>query len=338
MPEKALTVGSLFSGIQIGGFDLGFERAGMSTRWFCEQDEFCTRVLNKHWPDVPVYPDVTELKGTDVEPVDVLCGGFPCQDLSVAGRGAGLAGARSGLWFEYARLIDELRPRYVVVENVRGLLARGMGVVVGELAELGFDAEWAIVPASAVGAPHLRERVWIVAYPCGEGRREVAGGAYGDEGQDEGRAASFDHVVGGVGPKRLCAGGRDADVADSDGEGQLQPAGLEQEVGRRFGCGGSEAVADADAERRDGRARVFGQGWWRELADDRRWLTQPGVRGADDGLSDWVDGVAGLVEGRVPNRSRRVSALGNALVPQIAEWVGRRIVAYETEQSLECVA
>lgn len=317
MNGRPLTVGSLFSGV--GGFDLGFERAGMSTRWFCEQDEFCTRVLNKHWPDVPVYPDITDLKGADVEPVDVLCGGFPCQDLSVAGRGAGLAGARSGLWFEYARLIDELRPRYVVVENVRGLLARGMGVVVGELAELGFDAEWAIVPASGVGAPHLRERVWIVAYPCGEGRREVAGGTYGDEGPHEGRAASFDHVVGGVGSQRLSAGGRDADAPDSD------------EAGRQ------QAVADADAERRGGRARVFGQGWWRELADDRRRLTQPGVRGADDGLSCWVDGVAGLVEGRVPNRSRRVSALGNALVPQIAEWIGQRIVAYETEH-LECVA
>ena len=123
MNGRPLTVGSLFSGI--GGFDLGFERAGMSTRWFCEQDEFCTRVLNKHWPDLPVYPDITDLRGADVEPVDVLCGGFPCQDLSLAGKGAGLAGERSGLWSEYARLVGELRPSYVVCGERRSFAWTG---------------------------------------------------------------------------------------------------------------------------------------------------------------------------------------------------------------------
>src|SRR5690242_1615839 len=101
-----MNVGSLFSGI--GGFDLGLERAGMRTVWFCEQDEFCQRVLARHWPGVPCYPDVTELRGADVQPVDVLCGGFPCQDISSAGRKVGIRGERSGLWSEYARLIDEL--------------------------------------------------------------------------------------------------------------------------------------------------------------------------------------------------------------------------------------
>jgi DNA (cytosine-5)-methyltransferase 1 len=158
-----LTVGSLFSGI--GGFDLGLERAGMRTVWFCEQDEFCQRVLAKHWPGVPVHDDVRalvadsdDLRGVDngelhveawaegartslcdeespggmvpvpVPRVDVLCGGFPCQDISLAGKGAGLDGARSGLWSEYARLIGELRPSYVVVENVklRGELDRSL--------------------------------------------------------------------------------------------------------------------------------------------------------------------------------------------------------------------
>src|SRR5215831_9611163 len=113
-----LTVGSLFSGI--GGFDLGLERAGLRTAWFCESDPYCRRVLAKHWPGVPIHPDVRGLRGVDVEPVDILCGGFPCTDLSVAGRGAGLTSERSGLWFEFGRLIRELRPRYVVVENVPG--------------------------------------------------------------------------------------------------------------------------------------------------------------------------------------------------------------------------
>jgi hypothetical protein len=124
-----LSVGSLFSGI--GGFDLGLERAGgFRTDWFCEQDEFCRAVLAKHWPGVPRFVDIQRIgRGRDFEPrpVDVLCGGFPCQDISVAGTGAGLAGARSGLWSDYARLIGELGPSYVVVENVSALLARGLG-------------------------------------------------------------------------------------------------------------------------------------------------------------------------------------------------------------------
>ena len=159
----ALTVGSLFTGI--GGFDLGLERAGMRVLWQCEADEFCRRVLAAHWPHVPCYPDVSELRGADVEPVDVLCGGFPCQDISVAGKGAGIDGARSGLWAEYARLVGELRPSYVVVENVPALLGRGLGRVLGDLAALGYDAEWDCLPACAFGAPHRRDRIWIVAYP-----------------------------------------------------------------------------------------------------------------------------------------------------------------------------
>ena len=115
-----LTVGGLFSGI--GGWELGLERAGMRVLWHCEQDPFCQRVLAQRFPGDPIYDDVRELRGADVESVDVLCGGFPCQDISVAGRGAGIDGTRSGLWSEYARLVGELRPRYVLVENVAALL------------------------------------------------------------------------------------------------------------------------------------------------------------------------------------------------------------------------
>ncbi len=183
-----MTVGSLFAGI--GGFDLGFERAGFEIKWQVEIDPFCRAVLAKHWPDVRRYEDVrycTSQMRADremddmaaggcgdapscpityhgLEPVDVIVGGFPCQDISFAGMGEGLAGARSGLWNEFERLIRELRPRYVVVENVAALIQRGVDVVLGDLARNGFDAEWSIVSACSVGAPHVRRRLFIVAH------------------------------------------------------------------------------------------------------------------------------------------------------------------------------
>lgn len=167
-----MTFGSLFAGI--GGFDLGLERAGMVCKWQVEIDDFARRVLAKHWPDVPRHDDVRTFPTADGDwAVDVICGGFPCQDISVAGKGAGLAGNRSGLWYEYARIIGELRPRYVIVENVAALLGRGIDAVLGTLASLGYDAEWHVISASAVGAPHRRERVWIVAYPNNEGEPDV---------------------------------------------------------------------------------------------------------------------------------------------------------------------
>jgi DNA (cytosine-5)-methyltransferase 1 len=159
-----LKVLDLFSGL--GGFSLGLERTGgFVTTAFCEIDPFCRRVLAKHWPQVPCFDDVTTLRGEDVGPVDVICGGFPCQDISSAGLGEGLDGARSGLWSEFARLIGELRPGIALVENVAALLGRGLDRVLGDLASLGYDAEWHCIPASAVGAPHRRDRLWIVAYP-----------------------------------------------------------------------------------------------------------------------------------------------------------------------------
>ena len=124
-----MTVFDLFSGI--GGFSLGLERAGFTTHYFCEIDPYCRGVLAKHWPHVPIFEDVRTVRGADIEGVDLLCGGFPCQDISLAGKGAGLSGDRSGLWFEYARLIDEIRPRYVLIENVSALRSRGLDQVLG---------------------------------------------------------------------------------------------------------------------------------------------------------------------------------------------------------------
>ena len=171
-----LTVGSLFAGI--GGFDLGLERAGMRVRWQVEIDPYCQRVLTKHWPHVTRYGDIKTVDWGTVEPVDLLCGGFPCQDISLAGKGAGLAGERSGLWFEYAKAIEALKPRYVLIENVSALRSRGLDQVLGSLAALGYDAEWHCIPACAVGAPHRRDRVWIMAHSEGarlEGARDVTG-------------------------------------------------------------------------------------------------------------------------------------------------------------------
>lgn len=176
--KPKLKVLDLFSGILLGGFSLGLERTGgFETVAFCEIEEFPRKVLAKHWPEVPQYHDVTKLTGDilkrDGISVDVITGGFPCQDLSLAGKRAGMGeGTRSGLWSEIVRLIGELRPRYIILENVAALLSgpteqRGgwFGRILGDLAECGYDAEWENIPAAALGAPHRRERVWIVAYP-----------------------------------------------------------------------------------------------------------------------------------------------------------------------------
>lgn len=158
----------LFSGI--GGFSLGLERAGMRTVAFCEIEEYPRSVLAKHWPGIPIFNDVRTLTASDVGNIDVICGGFPCQDISSSGDKAGITGKRSGLWLEFRRLICELRPSYAIVENVSDLLVRGLGDVLGDLAESGYDAEWHSVPASFFGLPQARERVWIVAYPSRGGR------------------------------------------------------------------------------------------------------------------------------------------------------------------------
>lgn len=169
----------LFSGI--GGMSLGLERAGHETVAFCEIEPFQRRVLHKHWPEVPCYDDVrtltaARLAADGIGRIEIITGGFPCQDLSLAGRLAGMGSeTRSGLWSEIVRLVRELRPSFVIVENVANLLSGPserpggwFGRVLGDLAECGYDAEWESLPAGAVGAPHERDRVWILAYPSQE--------------------------------------------------------------------------------------------------------------------------------------------------------------------------
>jgi DNA (cytosine-5)-methyltransferase 1 len=168
-----LTFGSLFAGI--GGLDLGFERAGLRCRWQVEINPFARRVLERHWPAVARHDDVRTFPTGNPGDwrVDVIGGGFPCQDISTAGGGAGLDGDRSGLWAEYARIVRVLRPRFVVVENSPAITSRGLGRVLGDLAGSGYDAEWDCLPAAAFGAPHLRQRTFVIAYPMRERRGDA---------------------------------------------------------------------------------------------------------------------------------------------------------------------
>lgn len=185
-----LKVLDLFAGI--GGFSLGLEKTGLyETAAFCEWDDKARMVLKKHWPDTQIFSDVRNISGyigwvyetyhkSDTQglydlrvarPVDVITGGFPCQDISNSGSKAGLAGERSGLWFEYLRLISEIKPKGVIIENVSALRTRGLETVLIGLNEVGYDAEWHCIPASATGAPHERDRLFIVAYPSCVGQQ-----------------------------------------------------------------------------------------------------------------------------------------------------------------------
>ena len=212
----SLTVGSLFSGI--GGFDLGLERAGHRVLWQVEVDKRCRQVLRRHWPDVDLYEDVRDVGRTNLTPVDLICGGFPCQDLSVAGRRAGLDGARSGLWFEFHRIVHGLRPTWVLVENVPGLRSSDEGgdlaLIIRGLAELGYVGAWRSPDSQYFGLAQRRERIYLLACrdpragcpaevlalaegmsghpaPSREAGARVAGGAQGSSGDEGGGVRAY---------------------------------------------------------------------------------------------------------------------------------------------------
>ena len=229
-----LFCGSLFSGC--GGMDLGLERAGFKLKWQVEIDKFARRVLERHWPDVRRWNDVRTWPQPDTERVDLLCGGFPCTDISSAGAKAGIEGRYSGLWFEFARIIREIRPRFVLVENVSDLLVRGIDRVLGDLAECGYHAGWRVFSSCEFGFPFMRRRLFIFA--CTDRDRESVSAIH-------------------------------AKVA------------------------GMPAVA------RDH--------WKQTLQSVAR------DHGDNDGLSAGVD--------------QRCRVIGNAVVPTIADWIGRRIIA-----------
>jgi DNA (cytosine-5)-methyltransferase 1 len=293
-----LTVGSLFSGI--GGLDLGLERAGMHVIWQSEIDPYASSVLAKHWPDVPNLGDITKVDWDGIEAPDLVCGGFPCQPVSEAGRRLAQDDER-WLWPELARCVRHLRPRYVLVENVPGLLVRGMGDVLGDLADLGYDAEWESIPAAAVGAPHLRWRVFIVAYPFGElaAAGDVAhAGSAGLEGPGRLRPPG---PPGGAEP---ADGGEGPDVADTGGS-----LGIEAWDAVTGACCSEDVTGGRQQTEPRGR-RVFdagpgGNGWWESEPD------------------------LGRVAHGVPHGVDRLRCLGNAVVPQVAHLVGDWILAAE---------
>lgn len=271
-----LTVGDLFSGI--GGFSLGLERTGgFRTSFFCEKDPWARLVLRKHWPDVPIYEDIRDLRYPSV---DVLAGGFPCQSISVAGQKRGFDDReKSGLWYEYRRVIAEARPRYVIVENVANLRSIGLAEVIKDLWDLGYMGEWHIISARSIGAPHLRQRCWIIAYPDitrMEGLRSPIGG--------EKEIPQF------VNPGKE----RNPDTPNSYLPRLWGPLASSEEESLRW--------AETSASVRG------------------RWEIEPPVCGVDDGVPE------GLDESR---RKERIRQLGNSIVPDIAEIIGRAILAQE---------
>jgi DNA (cytosine-5)-methyltransferase 1 len=332
---------SLFAGI--GGIDLGFEwTGGFRTVAFCEQDKYCRRVLARHWPGVPCYDDIRTLTArrlaADRIAVDAVVGGFPCQDLSLAGVGVGLGGSRSGLWFHMLRLIEEVRPRWVIVENVPALRSRGLETALGGLAEVGLSVEWHCIPAAALGAPHRRDRIWIIARPDAAGKRQPqpigAGKTISGTGQGE--------------PARLDR--RNPDVADADrqcAELRITDIGDAQPTERCVPCGCGPDVADAGGARlplaqpESRHGSILSQADIRHAAERCSGrASESEFRGKADGLSGrldgglnvwgpgWEDGIPRVATG-VPKRVDRLRCLGNAVVPQMAEMIGQAILQQE---------
>ena len=306
-----LRVLSLFAGI--GGFDLGLERTGgFETVAVAEINPFGSRVLAERFPNAINVGDVEKAQYPDA---DFICAGFPCQDISFAGGGAGLAGTRSGLWREVVRAIRVVGPRGTLLENVAALLSRGMGTVLGDLAEVGHDAEWHCIPAGAVGAPHVRDRVWIYSEPQHPDPDSI--GSHRADEHFNGNAQPTDKQVGVVGSLGgilansygqwksqsegvftdergwACDCGVKADVSHACGFGRGQM--VEREPARASREGPTSSLADANQSR--------GWGWWE---------VEPDVGRVADGI---------------PARVDRLKSLGNAVVPQIPELIGRAILA-----------
>jgi DNA (cytosine-5)-methyltransferase 1 len=293
----------LFSGI--GGFSYAAEHlvGGFQTVAFVEREPFCQSILHKHWPSVPIHDDITTFR-PESGSADVVCGGFPCQDISTAGKQAGIKqGTRSGLFYELMRIVRLVEPRYIVLENVAAILNNGLDVVLGELAEAGFDAEWACIPASAVGACHQRDRWWLVAYPSRK--------RFGEERQLQ-SAQSTEWVAGCREALAHAGSANQQRRAEGAGRRQCSPADAGSSWLPKGGrC--ADATADPNSQRQQEQhtPTVSDQPRWprwchapqRLNSDWRSYLSQPVLCRGDDGLSGRVD---------------RLKALGNAVVPQVA--------------------
>ena len=325
-----MLIGSLFSGI--GGLELGLEWAGVGhTVWQVERDPFCRSVLERHWPNAKRFDDVRTVGATNLEPVDVICGGFPCQDISYAGKGLGLAGERSGLWYEFARIVGEMGPRFVVVENVAALITRGIGDVLGTLSDLGYDAQWRTIRASDVGAPHRRERIFIVAHSHKLGSQgERIGGIF------DGERTAFGHDVDG------CRGSQGLGNADEQRRDRRNRPIAEQ--ARRANSTHPSELGNADKldgnHGRHGASVNGGERAESEAVREQR-IAQPRLGLAAHGVPGRVDRwPAGpgqtqhewepprTVE-KADNRAAKLRALGNAVVPQVAQEIGTWLLEIE---------
>lgn len=317
-------VGSLFSGI--GGLELGLERAipGSRTVWQVEQSAFATKVLEKHWPEATRYGDVCSVDAAELEWVDLICGGFPCQDISIAGTGTGLSGSRSGLWREYVRIIRGVGPRFVVVENVPALTFRGLGSVLGDLADLGYDARWGVLSAQDVGAPHLRRRIFIVGWKRSMGHSYRAQRSRWTE---ERRERSEEGV-------QMPTARRGTLANANDSGRQMESQGARRGVGRAE----TQAQAQIFWERNRSQAPNRGEAMAGGPATCARGETESGLGRAVDGISggldfDWPSPRGPTQHPGEHPRTRilergerqRLEALGNAVMPQCAYVIGQWI-------------
>lgn len=346
-----LTHGSLFTGI--GGLDLGAEMAArefgvkIKTIWQVERDPFCLRVLSRHWPDAERHDDIKKVGAHNLERPDIISGGFPCQDISVAGRQRGITGEQSSLWYEMLRIISDVGCRFAIVENVANLLVRGIDEVARGLAEGGYDCEWNTVSARDVGAPHLRKRIFIVAYPS------AVADAEGHRIQESWHVDS----KAGKGNTPRESNDSSEDVADAEGEqsdvvndNANNRARLEA-VSQSGNGSGSEDVADAERRRANGdiadtiRKRGCSGNTGRENAADAGqlqgstghgyWDIESKLDGVADGVPSglagrgWLDepGIGRVTTG-IPDRVNKLRALGNAVVPQVARHVFSLVIQH----------
>lgn len=292
-----IRIGSLFSGI--GGFELGLERAipQAQTIWQVERDKFCQSILHKHWPNAKIYDDVRTITKDNVKPIDILCGGFPCQDISIAGKGRGIIKdeTRSGLFWEMHRLIDELEPSVAVLENVPAITFRGGLQVLGALAEIGYDAEWVVISAREFGAPHKRERWFCVAYPVGKSDKQFKKTRKGDKSCKAKQTSLFGDNAQAVRDFRC-----DNISSQPTNPNCKSAISISQCIVEKT----NETIGSADFHRQE---YTTGTGYWRTSHPE------PLIRRMDDGISRRLDGA-------------RLKALGNAIVPQCSQWIGEQII------------
>jgi DNA (cytosine-5)-methyltransferase 1 len=309
-----------FSGI--GGFSLAARwLGGIETVQFVEREPYCQRILAKHWPDVPIHDDICTFNPAPGS-ADIVCGGFPCQDISTAGKQAGIKqGTRSGLFYELMRVVRLVGPRYVVLENVAAITSNGMDTVLGTLAEAGFDAEWACIPAADVGACHRRDRWWCVAYAQGRRRRTGPGQGTGQAGYQGPGAGD-----GGEGSDAAYADNGKHHITQSETSTPYFGAVKRREFIRTGGRGSDAPHPHHQRQQeRQSAAIAGGTGWtgWgdapRRLNPDwRSYLSEPVLCRGNDGLSGRVD---------------RLKALGNAVVPQVAMVPLARVLQLEGRQA-----